>query len=286
LSFFDAAVSVVKRLTLFCPFPSFYNFALALQCGRDSEGCGQFVCKSIYELSNDSLWEYFVEGDMQRDYPLPYSLSQRTIDQCLDQFPLLDDPFVFGYPRHAFSVFHNRLMEVEPECDDFSVELIQCDPKFRTEMFLLSLMTATGRRIPGLERRYEQISQNEEVVDFSLLVAPDIFIAILKYLFIKDCPVAVDPVIVLDDEEKRGECPGGVLVKGLMAQESKWKDGKLERRPGGNDLPVLWMHPTEAQPPGYLQAEFLQHGIGVGAVFLPGGASLKDVAVKLFPKPV
>jgi hypothetical protein len=286
LSFFDAAVSVIKRLTLFTPFPSFYNFELALQCAGDADSSGHFVCKYIYELSDDNFWEYFVKGDMEGDYPLPYSFSPRTIGQCLDQFPLLDDPFVFGYPRHAFSVFHDKLMEVEPEFDDFNVELIQCDPKFRTEVFLLSLMTATGHRIPNLERRYGQIRENDEVVDFSLLVAPDVFIAILKYLFMKDWPVAVDPVIVLDDPDKKRKGPGGVLVNGLMTQNSKWKSGKLEKHPGGSSLPELWMHAAEAPPPGYLGAEFLQYGVGVGAIFLPRGASLEDEIVRVFPQPV
>jgi hypothetical protein len=112
-------------------------------------------------------------------------------------------------------------MKVELECDDFSVALIQCDPKFKTEMFLLWLMIAMNRRSPDLERSYELSSENKEVVDFPLFVPLDFFIAILKYLFMKECPVAVDPVIVLDGKEKQGECRRGVLVNGLMGQESK-----------------------------------------------------------------
>jgi hypothetical protein len=123
-------------------------------------------------------------------------------------------------------------------------------------------------------------------VDFSLLVAPDVFIAILKYLFMKDCPVAVDPVIILDDKEKRRRYPGRALLNGLMAQNSKWKNGKLEKHPGGTNLPVLWMHAAEAAPPGYLGAEFLQDGVGVGAIFLPQRESLEDAIVRVFSQPV
>jgi hypothetical protein len=54
-----------------------------------------------------------------------------------------------------------------------------------------------------------------------MFVALDFLFAILKYLLIKDCPVAVDPVIVLDGKEKRGECPRSLLVKVLMGQDPK-----------------------------------------------------------------
>jgi hypothetical protein len=57
-----------------------------------------------------------------------------------------------------------------------------------------------GRRIPDFERQDGQSSENEEIADFPLFVTPDIIPAIFKYLFMKDYPVAVDPVIVLDDK--------------------------------------------------------------------------------------
>jgi hypothetical protein len=121
---------------------------------------------------------------------------------------------VSGHPRHPFPAFHNELMEVKPQCDDVSIKLIQCDSKLRTEMSLLLLMTAIGCRIPDLGWRCEQISENEELVDFALRVGPDNCIAILNDLFGKDCPIAVDPGIVLGDKEKCGKWPRGVLVNG------------------------------------------------------------------------
>jgi hypothetical protein len=49
--------SVIKWLTSFCPFPTFYNCELALQCTRDTSGSGQFLCKYICGLSSGSRWE-------------------------------------------------------------------------------------------------------------------------------------------------------------------------------------------------------------------------------------
>jgi hypothetical protein len=109
--------------------------------------------------------------------------------------PALDDMFVSGHPRHPFPAFHNELMEVKPQCNDVSIKMIQCDSKLRTEMSLLLLMTAMGCRIPDPGWRCEQISENEELVDFALRVGPDNCIAMLNDLFVKDCPIAVDPGI-------------------------------------------------------------------------------------------
>jgi hypothetical protein len=94
-------------------------------------------------------------------------------------------------------------MEVEPDCGDFGVEPIQCDLRSRTEIYLLSLMTGMSRRTFNLEGCHEQGSRDEDVVDFPLFVRPSVFVIIFKYLFMKDCRVAADPVIVIDDKEKR-----------------------------------------------------------------------------------
>jgi hypothetical protein len=58
---------------------------------------------------------------------------------------------MFGYTCRAFSVFRNKFMEVEPQRDGCSVGPIQWDSKFRTELFLLSLMAWMGCRIPDFE---------------------------------------------------------------------------------------------------------------------------------------
>jgi hypothetical protein len=86
------------------------------------------------------------------------------------------------------------------------------------------------------------------------------------YLSMEHCPVAVDPVIALNDTEKQQKNPRSVPVNRLMEQESKWTDGKQEKYLGRSNPPVPWMHPTEAQPPEYLQTKFLQYEIRVIAV--------------------
>jgi hypothetical protein len=99
-------------------------------------------------------------------------------------------------------VFHNKFTEAEPECHDFSIGRIQCDPKFMIKMFLLPVISRMGRRIRDFERHEGQSSENEKKVDFPLFITPDMITAMLKYPFMKGCPVAVDLVIVLDDKKK------------------------------------------------------------------------------------
>jgi hypothetical protein len=98
-------------------------------------------------------------------------------------------------------VFRNGFIETEPEDHHFSIEPIQCDPKFRIKIFL-PLMSGIGCRIPDFKRHDGQGRENEKMMDFPLFVRPDIITAILKYLLMKGYSVAVDPVIVLDDKEK------------------------------------------------------------------------------------
>jgi hypothetical protein len=71
-------------------------------------------------------------------------------------------------------------MEVEPECHNFGVGPIQCDPKFGTEMFLLSLMTGVERRISDLERHDKRSNENKQGVNRPLFVTPDICNAMFK----------------------------------------------------------------------------------------------------------
>jgi hypothetical protein len=102
-------------------------------------------------------------------------------------------------------------------------------------MFLL-LITGMGGRIPDFERHDGQSSENEARVDFSLFVTPNIIPVILKYLYMKSCPVAVDPVIVFHDKEKWRDNPKSVPVNGVIGRQSKWTDGKLENFSGRNNL--------------------------------------------------
>jgi hypothetical protein len=66
-------------------------------------------------------------------------------------------------------------------------------------------------------------------------------IARLKCLFMKGWPVTVDPVTVLDDKEKLRENPRSLPVNGLMGQESKWTDRKLEKYAERNAIQVPGM---------------------------------------------
>jgi hypothetical protein len=68
---------------------------------------------------------------------------------------------------------------------------------------------------------------------------------------------AVDPVIAIDRKEKPKECSIGFFVNGLVAQEPKWKDGRLEKSRGGTNVPVLGMNSAEAQPLSDLPVELL-----------------------------
>jgi hypothetical protein len=92
-----------------------------------------------------------------------------------------------------------------------------CSSKTRIPLpILLLLMSGMVRGIPDFKQHDQQSSENEEMVDFPLFVKPDFITAVLKCLFMKGCPVAVDPVIVLNDKEKSRENPRNLSVKGLM----------------------------------------------------------------------
>jgi len=286
LAFFDSAVSVIQRLTSFCSFPSFYNFELALECSRDAcEDNGRFMSEYLYDLSDAKLWDQCSSQSMQSDYPLPCSFSEKVVLESLGKFPSLDDPYCFGHARLAFSLFYSKLMEVDPirECCD--VPLIESDPKFRTEVFLLTRFSSIGHAIPFFSQRPEQIQSNSQVVDFALLVAPDVFMMILKYLFIQSHDIVSEPVIVLEEQPIQG-IQDGVLVNGLVVQEGKFENGKFDKHHANSELPVLWMHSMEEPKANHRRATFLQNGSPVSALFIECADGNQESVFNIFSRPV
>jgi hypothetical protein len=147
-----------------------------------------------------------------------------------------------------------------------------------TTLFLIRLAGSLGLAVPFVGQRQRQIGAGSEVVDFGLLLAPDIFVEKIRARGIVRDGLR-NPVAVLE-----GGDGDGVRVSGLIAQDAKWTGSGFAKALGCTELPILRMVAAEPASPTGVAA--LWHNgrpvveIGVIGSVPPGGL------VNLFPRPL
>jgi hypothetical protein len=277
LAFFDAAANILNQATLCSPFPSFYTFRLALLCHKEGvDLAGRFISEYLYEFPDNSLWTGAASA--RSEYPLPKSFTASAINACLAGFPAWDNPNAFGFPRKSFALFHERLMTPSPEDAPIPPTPANTSDLFRTELFLLTL---TKPALSGMGRRLEQVAgADSATVDFSLLLAPEVFVAKLKCRAVVRPGGVRDPVIAIQE----GGEGDGVAVRGLMARGAKWARGGFVAALGCTDLPTLQMRVVERQPQMPM-ADFWCNGSVVMRIGILGTVA-SGLTVALFPKPI
>jgi hypothetical protein len=228
LALFDAASGVISQNTLCAPFHPFSTFEVALLCCGNPTSA-RFIAEYLYEFPDDGIWTRVKAAQ----YPLPRSFSPASIQAARDECPRWDHPHDFGLPRKSFALFQELLMA--PRADDYSCPIpdIEADDLFRTELFLLKLVRSLKTPVPFIATRLKQITAGPSVVDFSLLLAPDVFVEkVLARGVVKGG--LQRPIAVL----KGGE-GDGVKVTGLIAQDAKWTGSGFSKALRCTSLPVL-----------------------------------------------
>jgi hypothetical protein len=275
LAFFDAAASVLNQHTLFAPYPSFFNFQVALLCSNERDAlAGKFVSEFCYELPDDRLWGMVKTA--RSVYPLPRSFAAKAVQSVLDEFPCWDDPQSFELPRKSFALSQEKMMaQREPDCE-LPADEIKASDLFRTELFLLTLARSHGLALPFIGRRLQQVAEGG-MVDFSLLLTPAVLIEKVKAMGILNdglkCPMAVI-----------GATVRGVQVCGLISQDARWDAGGFKKGLGCTELPVLHLgavEKLESRPMANLW-----HGGRVVTRIGIIGTVARGVTVNLFPKPL
>jgi hypothetical protein len=256
LGFFDAAFGILNRMYVFAPLPSFYNFHVARQCAVDISKANvgeiqRFVTNVIYESQDVNFWNR-IDLASKSEYVLPKSFQEKSIETSLSNFPDLDDPTLFGFSPRSLRLFKTRLMTVEEEAEStLQVDLNQVEtvPTLRTELFLIKLSLSLGRHITYVDHRLTQILTMPEVLDMSLLVAPDVFIETIKYFTMMNSRKQFRrPVVALDGVNynlKRSSEEPGSMVTGLMCQGAQVQGGAFSVFDGCKGLPQMWLHAVE-----------------------------------------
>jgi hypothetical protein len=275
LALFDAAFSVFNRMSLFAPLTSFFNFHVASQCAADVSLSNmpeiqKFITHVVYESQWVRLWDR-VSGASIQEYSLPKSSNEKVIENALSKFPDADDPTLFGLSPKSLRLFKSRLMSIEREEGESSIDVdleqVETIPVLRTELFLIKLSLSLGRQVPFVDRRLTQILTSPDTIDVGLLIAPDVFIEMVKYFaLMKGDQPGIHYVVVLEGKPGKS-IEAGSFVTGLMCQGSHFQSGVFTKFDGCKALPPMWIHAVENSEI-YTPANFYYNGRVVTTLFV------------------
>ncbi|OHT02116.1 hypothetical protein TRFO_07321 [Tritrichomonas foetus] len=274
LSFFDASANIMTQKIFQNPKFSDENFDLMVDYLKTIENpmfenIGHFFISTFYAVEQPQIFNNllnmwmsifnnennFTSNIIFDNYKLPMNYAPVNVPEIINEFPIVDDPRIFGFGPNSDS--HFRQFKEQKwinskfgKMDFTSIDLKPIDVsntvwylRFEAEEVNKRFLHQQHRFTRGLRKLLQNLRSEKPVVDLSIMFKPYLFFSFLKHKYlIENHKISYRKIgFVLSNEKSEIELENLIAINATFNEE----DGEFTPDTGSRVLPHLFVRAQE-----------------------------------------